>query len=127
MKIRCDQNSIRLRLRKSELVQLRAEKWLETVVHFPGGQVFAWEIVLHPGATEMDAHFAEGRIRLQVPEVQAQQWMDSDRVGMEQFAPLVGNTSLHLLIEKDFPCKDRPDEDQSDFFAELAEDAPVKC
>jgi len=127
MKIRCDQNSIRLRLRKSELVQLRAEKWLETSVHFPDNQVFAWEIVLYPNTTEIAAHFAEGRVRIQVPEVLAQQWMDSDHVGMEQFAPLGGGASLHLLIEKDFPCKDRPDEDQSDFFAELAEDAPVKC
>jgi len=127
MKIRCDQHSIRLRLRKSELVQLRAEKWLETGVHFPGGQVFIWELALQEQAPDIEAHFSEGRIRVQVPELQAMNWMDTEAVSMECFLPLGGGSSLHILIEKDFPCKDRPDEDKSDFFSELAEDAPVKC
>jgi len=127
MKIRCDQHSIRLRLRKSELVQLRAEKWLETSVHFPGGQVFVWELALREHTPDIEAHFSEGRIRVQVPEAQALNWMDTETVAMECFLPTGGGPSLHILIEKDFPCKDRPDEDKSDFFTELAEDAPVKC
>ncbi len=127
MKIRCEHNSIRLRLRKSELAQLRTERWLETSVHFPDGQVFAWELVLSEEATEMSAHFKEGRIAVCVPLAQAQAWMDTNAVGMEQFVGLPNEGSLHLLIEKDFPCKDRPDEDRTDFFSELAEEAPVKC
>lgn len=127
MKIRCDQHSIRLRLRKSELVQLRAEKWLETSVHFPAGQVFAWELALLEHTPDIEANFSEGRIRVQVPEAQALNWMDTETVGMECFLPAGSGPALHVLIEKDFPCKDRPDEDKSDFFTELAEDAPVKC
>lgn len=127
MKIRCEHNSIRLRLRKSELSQLRTERWLETTVLFPDGQVFAWELVVSDQAAEMNAHFSAGRISVHVPTAQAQTWMDTDAVGMEQFIPLAHNGSLHLLIEKDFPCKDRPDEDTTDFFSELAEEAPVKC
>jgi len=127
MKIRCEHNSIRLRLRKSELSQLRTEQWLETTVFFPNGQVFAWELVISDQVPEMNAHFSEGRISVRVPATQAQTWMDTDAVGIEQFVPLANNGSLHLLIEKDFPCKDRPDEDATDFFSELAEEAPVKC
>ncbi|MCS7036239.1 MAG: hypothetical protein RMJ33_04880 [Saprospiraceae bacterium] len=127
MKIRCEHNSIRLRLRKSELAQLRVERWIETSVHFPDGPVFAWELAIREDKAEMDAHFDAGRISVFVPAQQAQEWMDTDAVGMEQFIPLHGGGSLHLLVEKDFPCKDRPDEDTTDFFSELAEDAPVKC
>ncbi|MCS6928959.1 MAG: hypothetical protein NZM43_05630 [Saprospiraceae bacterium] len=127
MKIRCEHNSIRLRLRKSELAQLRAERWLETAVHFPDGQVFAWEFVLQENLSEISACFKEGRISVLVPAQQAQEWMDTNAVGMEQFVPLPKGGSLHLLIEKDFPCKDRPEEDKTDFFSELAEEAPVKC
>lgn len=127
MKIRCDQHSIRLRLRKSELVQLRIEKWLETSVHFPDGQAFRWELALEEHVSDIDAHFSEGRIRVQVPERQALDWIDTEIVGMERFVPIGSGHSLHILIEKDFPCKDRPDEDKSDFFTELSEDAPVKC
>ncbi len=127
MKIRCEHNSIRFRLRKSELAQLRTERWIETAVHFPDGQVFAWELLVSAEASEMNARFSNGRLSLSVPETQALAWMDSDTVGMEQFTALPDGGSLHLLVEKDFPCKDRPHEDPSDFFSELAEEAPVKC
>ncbi len=127
MKLRCEQNGIRLRLRRSELVQLRTEKWLQTTVHFPDGRVFVWELVLRDDLSEIDAHFVEGRIRIQVPEPSAHRWMDTEAVSMERFLPLADGHALHILIEKDFPCKDRPDEDKSDFFTELADEAPMNC
>jgi hypothetical protein len=127
MKIRCETNSIRLRLRKSELVQLRAEKWLEAAVHFPDRRAFVWELVLHDSSPEIDAHFAEGRIQVRVPEAIARQWIESNTVSLERFLPLPDGHVLHILIEKDFPCKDRPDEDKTDFFTELADEAPVNC
>ncbi|MEQ1744342.1 MAG: hypothetical protein ABMA02_02870 [Saprospiraceae bacterium] len=127
MKIRCEQHSIRLRLRKSELVQLRAEKWLETSVQFPDGKAFVWELSMPAGATDIEAHFTDGRVRVQVPQAAALRWMDTETVGMERFVPIGNGAALQILVEKDFPCKDRPDEDKSDFFVELAEDAPVTC
>ncbi len=127
MKIRCEQNSIRLRLRKSELVQLRAEQWLESGIHFPDGTVLTWEIALEDDLAEISATFDQGRIAIKIPGPVAQQWMDSETVSVERFMPLGDDTALHVLIEKDFPCKDRPEQDTSDFFTELAEDLPLKC
>lgn len=127
MKIRCEQNSIRLRLRRSELVQLRAEKWLGAAVHFPDGKEFGWELMLDDTANDMTAALHGSRISIKVPANTAAQWMDSGEVGLERFLPLAAAASLHILVEKDFPCKDRPDEDKSDFFTELSEEAPVKC
>jgi hypothetical protein len=34
---------------------------------------------------------------------------------------------VHVLVEKDFPCKDRPDEDKKDFFEELADQQAPLC
>jgi hypothetical protein len=127
MKVRCEHNSIRLRLRKSELAQLRAEGWLETSVRFPDGRLFAWELALCPSCAEVEAHFQNGRLSVRIPSAQAQHWMDSNAVGIEQFISLPDDGTLHVLVEKDFPCKDRPDEDSTDFFGELAEEAPLKC
>ena len=127
MKIRCEQNSIRLRLRKSEIVQLRAEQWIESSLHFPGGGVFAWELVLKEELTDISSSFSEGRLRVQIPIVTAQKWMDTEQVSMECFLPLGDGHALHVLVEKDFPCKDRPEEDKTDFFTELSEEAPVNC
>lgn len=127
MKIRCEQNSIRLRLRKSELVQLRAEQWLETTLAFPGGFSLAWEITVESDGSDVAAAYEQGRISIRIPATVAFAWMESDEVGLEYYLPVGEGAALHVLIEKDFPCKTRPDEDKSDFFAELAEDTPVKC
>lgn len=127
MKIRCEHNSLRLRLRKSELVQLRAERWLETSVHFPGGGVLAWELALEQDIRDIGVVFAAGRLRISIPADVAFRWMDSAEVGMENYLALGDGNALHILMEKNFPCKDRPEEDKSDFFAELTEDAPLKC
>ena len=127
MKIRCEHNSIRLRLRKSELVQLRAEQWLASSLQFPGGAVFSWEVMLQEEISDISSSFSEGRLNVQIPATPAQQWMDSEQVAMECFLPLGGGQALHILVEKDFPCKDRPEEDKSDFFTELSEGAPVNC
>ncbi|MCC6462285.1 MAG: hypothetical protein IT260_17590 [Saprospiraceae bacterium] len=128
MKIRCEQNSVRFRLRKSELVQLKAEQWLTTALHLPNGATFSWELVLDDQALDPSAAFSEGVLRITIPQRQAMHWMDSEAVvGLEYFQPLGEGQALHILVEKDFPCKDRADEDQSDFFAELAEDARIKC
>lgn len=127
MKIRCEQNSIRLRLRKSELVQLRAEQWLKSELHFPNGTVFAWELLLNEELADITADFSDGKLAIRIPASTAQNWMDTEQVGMECFLPLGDGHALHVLVEKDFPCKDRPEEDKTDFFNELAEGAPVNC
>ncbi|MCB0533064.1 MAG: hypothetical protein H6574_05055 [Lewinellaceae bacterium] len=127
MKIRCEQNSIRVRLRKSEIVQLRVENWLEAAIHFPDGQVFAWELLLEESLQDIAAHFENGRLCVKLPASLAQNWMDTEEVSMECFIPVGEGHALHVLIEKDFPCKDRPDEDKTDFFTELAADAPLNC
>ena len=128
MKIRCEHNSIRLRLRKSEIVQLRAESYLECTVHFPGGEVLSWDIILKDDQANIGATFLDGKLSVQIPASTGNTWMDTDQVGMECFVPLDGEGhALHILVEKDFPCKDRPDEDKADFFSELAEDTPMNC
>ncbi len=127
MKIRCEHNSVRLRLRKSEIVQLRAEHWLESSVQFPGGATFAWELALEKDSINMSGNFSEGRLQVRLPIAVALEWMDTEQVALECFLPLKDGHALHLLVEKDFPCKDRPEEDKTDFFTELAEGAPANC
>ena len=73
------------------------------------------ESVDQPGAS-----FVDQELIVAIPTGQAQQWIHSDQVGIEEFMPLEKGETLHILIEKDFPCKDRPDEDKSDTFQDLA-------
>ncbi len=127
MKIRCEQDSIRLRLRKSELTQLRNEGWLRSSVHFPGGAEFAWELAIDEKSSNLLAEFAQGTLRITLPAGSAHSWMETEQVSLDMFQAIEGGHSLHVLVEKDFPCKDRPDESKDDFFEELNETTPPAC
>jgi len=127
MKIRCEQDSIRLRLRKSELGQLRNEHKLSTAVHLPGGKILTWELLLDEKTSDVNASFTNDTILVVLPLNVAKHWMDGETVGLEAFIPNGSAHQLHVLVEKDFPCKDRPEEDKIDFFTELAAIQPPLC
>ncbi len=127
MKIRCEQDSIRLRLRKSEITQLRNEGWLRTSVRLPGNKELGWELAIAEQSTNLHADFSADTLRITLPTDAAHHWIDTEQVGLEMHLALEGGGRLHVLAEKDFPCKDRPGEDTTDFFHELAETTPPAC
>lgn len=127
MKIRLEQDSIRLRLRKSEIAQLRNEAWLRNSVHLPGGMEFGWELSIKEHFPDLHAEYAENSIRIILPAETARNWIETELVGLEMYLPYAGGGSLHVVVEKDFPCKDRPEENKADFFEELAETTPPTC
>ena len=126
MKLRCTENSIRLRLRKSDIEVLKTDKRVSEVIHFGLNTSFQFELCLadvpHP-----DALFEQGKIQVQLPKQKAEHWINSQEVGIEYTKILEEKNTLHLLIEKDFPCKDRTDEDKSDTFQELVPDQGDAC
>lgn len=120
MKLRCIQNSIRIRLRKSEVEQLAADKFLEERISFGGGVQLRFALSLTMDTPSPKAFFQDHQILLSIPEKSGLDWIHSEQVGIEAFQDIEEKEQLHLLIEKDFPCKDRPDEDKADTFQELA-------
>ena len=126
MKLRCTENSIRLRVRKSDLHTLVQEGLVREVVNLPGSVFFSFELI----TAEVDhpkAGFQDNCLRVTLPKAQSDQWINSDQVGIEHLEPLVNGHQLHILIEKDFPCKDREDEDKTDTFQELVQENGEKC
>jgi hypothetical protein len=51
-----------------------------------------------------------------VPSREAARWRDSDQVGIYATADLGTRGLLDLILEKDFACLDRSDEDNLDTF-----------
>ncbi len=128
MKLRCTQNSVRIRVRKSDIETLAQQGTVRESVCFGPTNFFHFELGITPGIDSVEATFSEGVLRVVLPKERAQSWMNSSEVGIEvQRTNAEGAISLHLLIEKDFPCLDRDNEDKSDTFWELAADNPEKC
>lgn len=128
MKMRCVQNSIRLRLRKSEIDQLGQGMAITEEVGFPGETPsLSFALKMAEEVTAIDVTFSDRIIKVTLPRPQATNWINSNQVGIETFLPLKNSQHLHLLIEKDFPCKDRENEDKNDFFGDLAKEEEQAC
>lgn len=116
MKIRISDNSIRLRLDRSEVEQIGASQAVTCATHFTDGEVFQYKLSVSDGA-EVQASFIAGCIEVELPVSTARQWAASDSEISIIASQALHTGTLQLLVEKDFECLDpRDGEDQSNRF-----------
>ena len=117
MKLRIRDNSIRLRLTRSEVEQVNAEGRLVAAVSFPDGRQLTYSI--EAGKTDgVRAALDDTHLVIAVPAQALSEWADSDQVSIAADLPLGGGDILTVLVEKDFAClTPRAGEDASDMFA----------
>ena len=127
MKLRCNTDSIRLRLRRSEVEQLLRKGQVEELVRFGPERSFRYVLRITPLVDTILAQAHPFGMELSIPEQLGRQWCQSEMVGLKATQAISGQEELQLLIEKDFPCVTRPDEDPADFFEELAQQNPQVC
>ena len=120
MKLRIRGNSIRLRLGKSEVAQLTKDGVVHASTRFsavPTAQL-RYSLVTSLTDKEISAHLVDSEIKVTVPEKLAREWESSDQIGLKHEQQIDREGSLAIIIEKDFhSLEPRPDEDQSDSFA----------
>ena len=127
MKIRTTHNSIRYRLRKSEIDTLKIEGIIEESISFPSGHDLKSLLHISDVIASSEAIFDGNSIKVSLPTEMANEWINTNQVSIEQYLDLPNGDQLHILIEKDFPCLDRPNEDKSDTFWELADKSADSC
>ena len=98
MKLRIEANSLRLRLRQSDVAQFASTGLVEASLDF-GERRLTYSLRTSSQAFETFATFAEGRITVSVPHAAAQRWAASNEVAIEG-----ASGPLFILIEKDFQC-----------------------
>ena len=123
MKLRLEGNSIRLRVRKSDINALVKNEAITESLTFPNGDVFQYQLALNSTALDIDSQLVSNILTVSIPLSIATDWMQTDAVGIEKTLP----NGLFILIEKDFPCTDRPWEDTSDTFFELVNEKEMVC
>ncbi|MBT8321636.1 MAG: hypothetical protein KJO90_08230 [Eudoraea sp.] len=113
MKIRIKGNSIRIRLTRSEVTLLCGEGLIRETTQFPSG-IFSYEVTLSDNYDALNASLEDSGIRFFLPKRLAENWPVNETVGFEEWVKLGDDTSLHLLLEKDFQCLEVRAEDESD-------------
>ena len=113
MKIRIKGNSLRYRLTKSETEYFGMKGYLEESVEF-GNHALTYALMRSPDVKNLSAEYSADKILLLIPEQLANDWTQSDRVGIEHALEIGNGKKLFLVLEKDFKCLDQVAEDQSD-------------
>jgi hypothetical protein len=122
MKLRIKDNSLRLRLGPSEIANLLHSGRVEGSIRFAREEsavlTYALELAAgnrDPSACGLRLRYTPHEITVLLSRAQAQEWAESDQVGISG-VECTGQSSLELLIEKDFACLDRRDEHNEDTF-----------
>jgi hypothetical protein len=118
MKLRIKGNSLRLRVSRSEIARLLAGDCLEETIHFVPEPSAKLTYALHkdPSVNEPTVQYAANRVMILISPDQANAWGMTNQVGIAEDISLGELGTLALLIEKDFACLDRSDEDNEDAF-----------
>ncbi|MEP7127607.1 MAG: hypothetical protein ABI729_02015 [Chitinophagales bacterium] len=122
MKLRFDKNSLRLRLKKSDIEKLRSNNSIHENIPFLNGS-FEYSLLIEPDQPEVSAHVAGQSIKVVIPSNIAITWINNNEVGIYRTIHIDENRKLELIIEKDFPCKEIPEVDQQDYFT--PDDIPI--
>lgn len=126
MKLRCTANSIRLRVRKSDLDLLQSRGEVSTPINFAPGIKLEYTLKLGQ-AEHPQASFTAQQITVLLPTGLATNWINSEEVSIEYQQAYTDGQYLHLLIEKDFPCRHTEEKDLQDTFFELAPKDDLSC
>ena len=126
MKLRCTANSIRLRVRKSDLDALQSQGKVSVPINFAPG--IKLEYILKLGQVEQpQANYTAHQISVILPVELAEKWINSEDVSIEYQQAYDEGQNLQVLIEKDFPCRHTEEKDLQDTFFELAPKDDLSC
>lgn len=117
MKLRIRDNSLRLRLSRSEVEQLAVDGSVSARIRFPGGSELSYEVEGSPACVAPTAVLEAERISVRLPASVVETWAGTDQVSISDVQKLSTGESLTILVEKDFAClSPRDGEDDSDMF-----------
>ena len=119
MKLRIKGNSIRLRVSRSELERFLSGNRIEETVHFApetdARLIYALESARQ--AVPVVVRYQPQAVTVVLSEDQARIWSGENEIGVYTSVEIGAAGALEVIIEKDFACLDRSDEDNSDTFA----------
>lgn len=116
MKLRIQDNSIRLRLTRKEVDALRDDGRVSAAVSFPDGASLEYSVETSTLTGQPRASYSPDGLVVQIPQAAARHWAVTEEVSITGAQPLE-NGQLSILVEKDFAClAPREGEDEADLF-----------
>ena len=112
MKLRIQENVLRLRLTQNEVTRLLDHGLVECAIRFPMGRELCYCVASLPDATEVSVDYLYDSIFVVLPSPVVAAWAGSRQVSVE--GPR--NAGVEVLVEKDFQCLHKPKERDPDAY-----------
>lgn len=128
MKLRIRDNSVRLRLTRTEVDQLRDNGVVSSTTAFPGGRDFRYAVESSPASVNPGAFLSDCTVTVRLPEATVRAWANSEQVSIHGEQQHKNGEVLSILVEKDFAClAPREGEDESDMFPHPGAERGESC
>ena len=115
MKIRLQGNSLRYRLRQPEVMRFKEEGIVEEkIVLGSGPDAVLCFSLRRKGSGNITVEYSSNAVIVGVPQQVADPWSTTDQVGWEADVDMGNGIILRVLVEKDFACLDRKEEDEKE-------------
>lgn len=109
MKLRLEDNTVRLRLSSEEVTTFQQQGRLETVVLLGPSVsdriVYAIQRDETAPDSDLSVSYTAGRVVVRLPPQVADEWTASEEVSLRGTISVADNQVLHILVEKDLGCK----------------------
>ena len=116
MKIRIKGNSIRLRLTKTDVQNLKDFGKIEEKTILSEKQIFKYTLEINTNISEISAKFEDNTITILLSKENANILTETDEITVQGSQKNGTENGLLLLIEKDLQCLDSTNEDQTDMY-----------
>jgi hypothetical protein len=117
LKLRILDDSIRLRLTRTEVDTVSSDGLVRGRVRFAGTNSFDYVLESSPATVKPEAHISNNVLTVRVPKLDIESWADSEAVSIKAEQGLGDGGQLKILIEKDFAClAPRDGEDETDMY-----------
>jgi hypothetical protein len=119
MKLRISGNSIRLRVRRSELERLSAGESIAETVHLGGSKqaTLTYTLGTATGSVGVQVSYEGTQISVLLPKDETSTWAETEQVGIYTTVDIGPYGKLDVIVEKDFACLDLSDAENADTFA----------
>jgi hypothetical protein len=117
MKVRILGNSIRFRLKKSEVSKLSEKEEVREVICFGISAANHLSFILKCSQNDnFQLSFDGNSIVVQIPDSVGAEWTSTELVGFEEHIETDEGAVVDVLVEKDFKCLDRSDIEDEDAY-----------
>lgn len=110
MKLRLRENAIRLRLLQPEVRQLQETGNVSENIVFGvnPAESLTYSLRVSAESEKIHAQIINNRIEIFLPVNEAENWADSNEVGLYATQEIGDLGELQIIVEKDFVCVERP-------------------